>query len=86
MQFPYAVDEGATLARAFGASVTPEAFLFDKAGKLAYHGTIDDNHSQPDQVTRRYLKDALDAVVTGKAPPVAETKSMGCGIKFKKET
>jgi peroxiredoxin len=86
MQFPYAIDDGSTLARAFGASVTPEAFLFDKAGKLAYHGTIDDNHSQPDQVTRRYLKDALDAVVTGKAPPVAETKSMGCGIKFKKES
>jgi peroxiredoxin len=84
MQFPYAVDEGSGVARAFGASVTPEAFLFDKAGKLVYHGTIDDNHQQPEQVSKRYLKDALDAVITGKAPPVTETKSMGCGIKFKK--
>jgi peroxiredoxin len=86
MKFPYAVDQGSEVARAFGASVTPEAFLFDKTGKLAYHGTIDDNHQQPDQVTKRYLKDALDAVVTGKAPAVTETKSMGCSIKFKKES
>jgi peroxiredoxin len=84
MQFPYAVDDGSSVARAFGASVTPEAFLFDKAGKLVYHGTIDDNHQQPDKVTKHYLKDALDAVLTNKAPPTAETKSMGCGIKFKK--
>jgi peroxiredoxin len=86
MQFPYAVDEGSALARAFGASVTPEAFLFDKAGKLVYHGTIDDNHQDADKASKHYLKDALDAVVTGKAPPVGETKSMGCGIKFKKES
>jgi peroxiredoxin len=84
MQFPYAVDEGSGVARAFGASVTPEAFLFDKGGKLVYHGTVDDNHQEPGKVEKRYLKDALDAVLAGKAPPVAETKSMGCGIKFKK--
>jgi peroxiredoxin len=86
MSFPYAVDEGSHVAAAFGASVTPEAFLFDRSGKLAYHGTIDDNHKDPSQVTRHYLKDALDAVIAGKAPPITETKSMGCGIKFKKES
>jgi peroxiredoxin len=84
MQFPYVVDEGATVAKAFGATVTPEAFLFDKGGKLAYHGTIDDNHKEPAKVEKRFLKDALEAVSAGKAPPVAETKSRGCGIKFKK--
>jgi peroxiredoxin len=84
MQFPYVIDEGGQLARAFGASVTPEAFLFDKAGKLAYHGTIDDNHQDPAKVTRHYLKDALDATIAGKPPATAETKSLGCGIKFKK--
>jgi len=84
MSVPYVIDENQSVARAFGASVTPEAFLFDKAGKLAYHGTIDDNHKEPGKVTKRYLKDALDAVSSGKAPAVTETKSMGCGIKFKK--
>jgi peroxiredoxin len=84
MAVPYVVDENQAVAKAFGATVTPEAFLFDKGGKLVYHGTIDDNHKQPDQVSKRYLKDALDAVTSGKAPALGETKSMGCGIKFKK--
>jgi peroxiredoxin len=84
IQVPYVVDETSGVAKAFGAAVTPEAFLFDKDGKLAYHGAIDDNHKQPDKVAKRYLLDALQAVVTGKAPPVRESKSMGCGIKFRK--
>lgn len=83
MKVPYVVDETSAVAKAFGASVTPEAFLFDKTGKLVYHGAIDDNRKQPDKVQARYLKDALDAVLAGKAPPVAETKSLGCGIKFR---
>jgi AhpC/TSA family len=80
---PYVVDDTSAVARAFGATVTPEAFLFDRNGKLAYHGTIDDNHRDPAKVQSRYLKDALDAVVTGKAPALPETKSLGCGIKFR---
>jgi peroxiredoxin len=84
MQFPYAVDETSGLARTFGAEKTPEAFLFDRDGKLAYHGTIDDNSDEPAKVSKRYLKDALEAVLAGKAPAPAETKSLGCGIKFRK--
>ena len=86
MQFPYVVDETSAVARAFGASVTPEAYVFNKAGKLAYHGTIDDNRKEPTQVHAHYLKDALDAVVAGKAPALAETKGIGCGIKFREST
>ena len=80
---PYVVDDTSNVARAFGASVTPEAFLFDAGGKLAYHGTIDDNHRDPSKVEKRYLKDALDAVVAGKRPAVPESKGLGCGIKFR---
>ena len=83
MKVPYVVDDTSGVAKAFGASVTPEAFLFDKAGKLAYHGAVDDNRNEPDKVKARYLKDALDAVVAGKAPAVSETKGLGCGIKFR---
>lgn len=84
MKFPYVVDDGSAVARAFGASRTPEAFLFDASGKLVYHGTIDDNAKEPDKVTKHYLKDALDAVATGGTVPMADTKAIGCGIKFKK--
>ena len=48
------------------------------------HGTIDDNHQDAASVKKHYLKDALDAVVAGKAPPMPETKAMGCGIKLQK--
>lgn len=84
MAFPYVVDATSELARAFGATRTPEAFLFDRSGKLVYHGTVDDNAREPEKVTARYLKDALDAVVAGKDVAVAETKALGCSIKFRK--
>ena len=83
LMVPYVVDDTSGVARAFGASVTPEAFLFDKSGKLAYHGTVDDNHQDASKVQKRYLIDALDAVVAGEPPALPETKSLGCGIKFR---
>ena len=83
LRVPYVVDDTSNIARAFGASVTPEAFLFAADGKLAYHGTIDDDRAEPDKVTAHYLGDALAAVVAGHTPKTAETKSLGCGIKFR---
>jgi peroxiredoxin len=82
-QFPYVVDATSDVARAFGASRTPEAFLFDASGKLVYHGAIDDNAKAPDQVESHYLKDALEAVIGGRKVAVRETKSIGCTIKFR---
>jgi hypothetical protein len=80
---PYVVDETSDVARAFGATVTPEAFLFDASGKLSYHGTIDDNRAEPDKVHARYLENALADTVAGRIPRTQETKSLGCGIKFR---
>jgi AhpC/TSA family len=71
------------VARAFGATRTPEAFLFDGKGLLVYHGAIDDNAHQPDQVKVRYLEDAVNALLEGKEITLAETKALGCGIKFR---
>ena len=80
--FPYVVDATSDVARAFGATRTPEAFLFGKDGKLVYHGAIDDS-KDADQVTKRFLQDAIDAAIAGKDIPVKETKFVGCGIKFR---
>jgi peroxiredoxin len=86
LRVPYVVDETSNVARAFGASVTPEAFLFAADGKLAYHGTIDDNRAEPDKVSNHYLRDALAAVAAGHKPKTTETKSLGCSIKFRAPT
>jgi peroxiredoxin len=83
MEFPYVVDATSNVARAFGATKTPEAFLFDKNGKLVYHGAIDDNGDDPEKVENAYLKLALDAVLNGGEVAVKETKSIGCTIKFR---
>lgn len=81
--FPYLHDESQAIARAYGAERTPEIFLFDKAGKLAYHGTVDDNYEDPAGVSSAYFRDALDAVLAGNQPEVAETAPVGCTIKWK---
>jgi peroxiredoxin len=80
--FPYVTDETSAVARAFGASRTPEAFLFDAAGKLVYHGAIDDSTYDPAKVTKRFLQDAVEAMLAGKTIPEQETKAVGCSIKF----
>jgi peroxiredoxin len=83
MRFPYLVDASSGVARAFGATRTPEAFLFDAHGRLVYHGAIDDNAHEPEAVEHRYLRDALEALIGGGTIGRAETRSIGCTIKFR---
>jgi peroxiredoxin len=81
--FPYLHDESQQVARAYGAERTPEVFLFDKAGTLRYHGVVDDNYDDPKAVRVKFLREALDATLNNKAPATAETKPIGCTIKWK---
>jgi thioredoxin-related protein len=83
--FPYVVDETSDIARAFGATHTPEFFLFDAAGKLVYTGALDDNARDPQAVKERYVRNAIEALVAGHPIPVAQTKSIGCTIKFREK-
>ncbi|NJK89079.1 MAG: thioredoxin family protein [Myxococcales bacterium] len=84
MRYPYVVDEDSSMARAFGADKTPEFFLLNDRMELVYTGAIDDNAQAPDAVEKQFLKDALDALVDGRPIPVAQTKALGCSIKFRK--
>lgn len=77
----YAEDKNNVLADAFGASRTPECFLFNKEGKLVYHGAIDDNPSDAGSVSRHHLKEAINESTAGKEVSVKTSKSVGCGIK-----
>ena len=61
----------------------PEAFLFDASGKLVYHGAVDDNAHEPKAVKQTWLRDAVEAVAKGKDVREAETKALGCGIKYR---
>ena len=76
----YAVDEKSTLANAFGATRTPQCFLFNTKG-LIYKGAIDDNVKDAAAVKAPYLKDALNSLLKSETPKTQETKSIGCTIK-----
>lgn len=83
-EYPFPVWKGSDpLIEALDASWTPESFVVDAAGVVRYRGAIDDARN-PARVTRNYLSDALDAVLSGKAVPVPETRSFGCTIKKEK--
>ncbi|HSG05644.1 MAG TPA: thioredoxin family protein [Nitrospiria bacterium] len=81
--FAYLHDETQATARAYGATRTPEVFLFDSKGILGYHGRIDDNYEDPGAVRSHDLKDALEAVLAGKRSENPETPLVGCTIKWK---
>ena len=82
--FPYVMDETSDVARRFGATRTPEAFLFNAQGVRVYHGAIDDNGDDEKSAKQHYLKSAVEAVTTKKAISPTETKFIGCSIKFRK--
>ncbi len=81
--FPYLHDATQQVARAFGATHTPEVFLFGRDGRLAYHGRIDDSPKDPKRVQSWDLRNAVESILAGKVPPSSETYSIGCTIKWK---
>lgn len=82
--FPYLHDDSQQVARAFDAACTPEFYVFDAQGALAYHGQFDDSRPSNDApVTGRDLRAAVDALLAGGRPDPEQRQSLGCNIKWK---
>jgi peroxiredoxin len=79
--FPYVVDAGQRVARAYGATCTFHVFVLDRARRLRYEGRFDDSRL-PDRVTERNLAEALDDVLAGRDVRVATTRPFGCSLDF----
>lgn len=82
--FPYLCDESQEVARAFRAACTPDFFVFDRQGRLAYRGQMDasrPNSATP--VTGADLRAALDALLAGQPVSPTQRPSVGCNIKWK---
>jgi thioredoxin-related protein len=78
----YLTDQDSKLADIFGASHTPEVFLFDgKTMTLVYKGAMDDNPGDPTSAKKLFLLDAMNNLASGQAISPNETKSVGCSIK-----
>jgi peroxiredoxin len=82
--FPYLIDESQEVGRAFGAACTPDFFLYDADGRLAYRGALDTStpgNGAP--VTGELLDDAISRVLGGRPVPEPHRPSMGCSIKWR---
>jgi peroxiredoxin len=79
---PYLYDQTQEVARAYDAKTTPDLFVVDSEGRLRYRGAPDSAYDDPGQQAR-WLREALDAVLSGEQPARAETKPVGCSIKWK---
>jgi peroxiredoxin len=84
LKFPVLKDADDKVADAYGAQVTPEAFVIDKTGTIRYHGALG-NSSTPttdaSKATSNEIREAIDAVIAGKEVAKAKTKAFGCSIK-----
>jgi peroxiredoxin len=84
--FPYLQDETQQVARSFGATNTPHVFVLKKSGQtfnVAYIGTIDNNSRDGSAATKKYVEEAVDALLDSKSIATTRTKAIGCGIKWK---
>lgn len=84
--FPYLYDETQAVAKAFGAARTPHVFILQKEGTdwvLKYIGAIDNNTESAEKADKKYTEEAINALLAGKNPEPAETKAIGCTIKWK---
>jgi len=86
--FPYLFDEGQKVYPQYGAVRTPHVFVLQKvSGKnmVRYIGAIDDNYSDANDVSHKYVEDAVEALLSNKPVQVTSTVAIGCSIKAQKE-
>ncbi len=84
--FPYLIDPSQQTTKVFGAANTPHAFVLkneEDAFKVVYMGAIDNNVRNANAADKRYIEEAVDALLSGKSVATPKTKAIGCGIKWK---
>ena len=85
--FPYLFDDGQKVYPKFGATKTPHVFILKNDNKdfvLSYIGAIDNNARDVNNVSEKYVEEAINDLLEGGSPAKTETKAIGCSIKTKK--
>lgn len=84
-KFPYVIDETQEVARAFGATNTPQIYILNNEEgkfKLMYKGAIDNNQRNASAATEHYVQDAMASLLKGEKVSTPVTKAVGCTIKW----
>ncbi|HSY77169.1 MAG TPA: thioredoxin family protein, partial [Bacteroidia bacterium] len=79
--FPYLIDITQSVAKTYGAKSTPHVFVLQKSGSdlmVKYIGAIDDNSDDATAVKEKYVENAVDELIAGKAVTKTSTKAIGC--------
>lgn len=77
-------DADSALAERYGAQVTPHFFVIDGEGRLRYQGALDDVTFRQRAPTRHYVQGAVEALLAGRSPEIAESAAYGCTlVRFK---
>ena len=85
--YPYLVDEGQKIYPQYGATKTPHVFVLQQQKGnyvVKYFGAIDNNYQDANNVSEKYVEDAVEALLKNKPVKTATTVAVGCGIKAKK--
>ncbi|MDP3452163.1 MAG: thioredoxin family protein [Bacteroidales bacterium] len=85
--FPYLFDDGQKIFPQYGATKTPHVFIVKREGGkniVKYIGAIDDNYKNAGDVSKKYVEDAVDALLANREVEVKNTVAIGCSIKVKK--
>jgi peroxiredoxin len=82
VKFPVLFDASSELAGALNPTHTPETFVIDRDGRLAYRGRIDDLYAdlgkKRTEPSRHDLADAIAAVVASRLVATPRTEPVGC--------
>ncbi len=83
MAFPYLMDEDGAVAKAYGATCTPDPFLFDASRKLVFHGRISDALEPGDMAQEFTMRENIQKLLHGELVEPWFNPSLGCSIKYK---
>ncbi len=81
--FPQVIDAKHKWVKQFRATVTPQVFVLNSSGQIAYQGAIDNSYPEigiKKTPTEHYLQDAIVAVLAKKSPKPEKTQAIGCII------
>ncbi|MFZ1750929.1 MAG: hypothetical protein WAU01_12085 [Saprospiraceae bacterium] len=87
IDFPLKTDYFKSMAKKLHATVLPEVIIYNESkDKVLYQGAINDLFISPGKrrhsVSHHYLRDALQALATGKGEFIASSSPVGCFINF----
>jgi peroxiredoxin len=77
---PLLHDAAGEVADLYGAQTTPHFFVVDVGGILRYQGAFDDVTFRQRTPSRFYLRQAVEAVLSGRRPEPEQTAPYGCAI------